>query len=269
VPKTESKGSRAPSTLPPRVQCPVCGGKGDYKGKPSKDGLCECEGCKLLFVGNPPPRAALAEQREARFKGAWAAEHGREVRKDGETAHAVMCGYFGHAEGIPTARNAFDRNVLDVGCGLGFRLRRFQDYGWAPYGMDPSASAVEFAKACFLEVGRGWFDEAAPAERKYDLVVFQGTLGCLVDPREAVIRAEKALRPRGLVFVSLEREPSAECLFHFSGETLRRLFMENGFSVLEEGEREGGAFAWFGRKGDRHKAKAAMAEAEMTAAAPA
>lgn len=250
---------------PPGVRCPVCGGEGTYHGKPNKSGLAECEGCRLLFMGDPPPREDLTARRESRFAGAWTADNSKEARADGEKALEAMVGFFFHTEGKPAARNAFGRNVLDVGCGLGFRLRRFQDHGWNPYGIDPSDTAVEIARASSLEAQKGWFDATERFPDRFDLVMFHGTLGCLPEPLEAVRKLDGILRPRGLVFVNLAGEPVSDHLFSFEGETLRRLFMENGFTALEEGEGEGGAFAWFCRKSDRRKPKAAMAEAVLTA----
>ena len=237
-----------------------------FSGSPGKDGLCECEGCKLIFVGSPPSRTALAAERNKRFTGAWRGAHDSKVRGETEAAAEIMAGYFAHTQNRRAVLNAFDRNVLDAACGLGFRLREFQRYGWYVYGLDPSAEAAEYAQACFLDVRQGWIDEGASPDRTYDLVLFAGGFGGIPDPVEAIKRLQKILRPGGLVFVSIGGDPISATLFHYSGESLRRLFMENGFQVLEEGEAEGKPFAWFARKKDARAPKAkvaAEAETEM------
>jgi SAM-dependent methyltransferase len=276
VSKTESKGSKGSSSLPPRVRCPVCGGKGTpADGEVEGDGLVTCSGCGLEFVGSPLPRRFLTERRDEKFKDCWAVEHGPEIKRAADDVPGIMAAFFGHTEGFARIRNAFGRNVLDTRCGLGFRLRRFEDYGWTAYGLEPSAAAVVYAKGCSLDVKQGWFDDPGQGPGPmhlaghFDLVLFMDNFGGLPEPVTAVKTLEKILRPGGLVFVETGSGEGMDRLFHFTAETLRRLFVDNGFSVLEEGAHEARAFAWFGRKSDRQKAKPAMAEAVLVAATPA
>ncbi len=248
------KKKKKEGPLPPRVMCPVCGGKGVF-GDPGKDGLCECEGCGLIYAGSPPSRKTLALARDRRFAGAWDGAHDGSVRPATLYAQDVMASFFAHTAGMEAVLNGFDRNILDAFCGLGFRLREFQRYGWDVYGVDPGPEAVQYGQGCFLDVREAWFDEDKLPEVRFDLVLFAGGFSCLPDPVGAVKRLDKLLRPGGLVFVGLAGEPLSARLFHFDGETLRRVFMENGFQVLEEGERDSEAFAWFARKKDARESR--------------
>jgi SAM-dependent methyltransferase len=262
VSKTESKGSKATPSLPPRVRCPVCGGKGMPTEGDGEEGMCRCPACKLEFVGSPPPRRVLAEMRGKLFEGAWTADNGPAVRRDRGCAEAVMSGYFNLLEGKPAPRNGFDRNVLDVAAGLGFRLREFQNLGWNVYGLDPAATAVEFAKGCFLDVKPGWFDEPGPGSADhrqaahFDLVLFVDAFGLLPEPLAALSSLEKILKPRGLVYVREPAESPTGRLFRYGLGSLKRLFTDHGFKAVEEAEQETGCSAWFCRKGEWKPARA-------------
>src|ERR1700733_14175425 len=111
------------------------------------------------------------------------------------------------------------RDVLDVGCGEGWLVRRLVDAGAASVtGIDPLAGALEHARAegppelvdAFLD---GSAEELPFADRSFDIVVFFNSLHHV--PREgleaAIAEALRVLRPRGLIYV---QEPVATGEFH-------------------------------------------------------
>ena len=235
------------------VRCPVCdGGGGEYK-KTDDLSICKCEDCGLLFQNPRPSLGYLAVQRNNIFKNAMTGSHGGEIKEQSHAALEVMKGYHKHTSGREAALNSFGKNVLDVNCGLGFRLREFQKYGWDINGIDTSRNAVEYAKASYLDVKEGWLDTAGFKGNMFELVLFWDNFGALPDPKQAVLKLSEILKPRGLVFVHLreinENFDDRE-LFYFSPDALRRLFMENGFTVLEEEKDETGYCFWIGRKTD-------------------
>jgi hypothetical protein len=261
--QTEEQPVAEPSTEPEvetskeqslrTVRCPVCdGGGGEFK-KTGDLTICKCEDCGLLFQNPRPSLGYLAVQRNGRFQNAMAEPHGARIREESRAALEIMKGYHRHTSGRAAALNSFGKNVLDVNCELGFRLREFQKYGWEIYGIDTSRNAVEYTKACALDVKEGWLDTVGFKAGMFDLIVFQDNFGELSDPREAVKKLHEILKPKGLVYVHErdfhEKEIDANRLFYFDRDSLRRLFMENGFTVLEEEKDDEGFFFWFGKKG--------------------
>ena len=246
--------SPEPQVEPVRtVRCPVCdGGGADFK---KTEGLtvCKCEDCGLYFQNPRPSLGYLAVQRNNRFKNAMTGSHGTEIKEQSHAALEVMKGFHKHASGREAALNSFGKNVLDVNCEHGFRLREFQKYGWTPYGIDTSRNAVEYAKACYLDVKEAWLDTAGFKGNMFELVMFWDNFGALPDPKQAILKLDEILKPRGLVLVHLREINETfddKELFYFSSDALRRLFMENGFIMLEEEKDETGFYFWIGRKKD-------------------
>jgi ubiquinone/menaquinone biosynthesis C-methylase UbiE len=111
------------------------------------------------------------------------------------------------------------RDVLDVGCGEGWLVRRLVERGAASVvGIDPLAVALEHARTEGPpELVDAYLDgsaEALPfADRSFDIVVFFNSLHHV--PKEsldaAVAEALRVLRPRGLIYVQ-EPVPTGE--FH-------------------------------------------------------
>jgi SAM-dependent methyltransferase len=235
------------------VRCPVCDGGGvDFK-KTGNLTVCKCEDCRLLFQNPRPSLGYLTVQRNGRFQNAMTEPHGSRIREQSLVAIEVMKGFHKHTSGREAALNSFGKAVLDVNCGHGFRLREFQRYGWDISGIDTSRNAVEYAKACALDVKEAWLDTAGVKPGAFDLVVFNDSFGEMSDPKEAVRKLSELLKPKGLVYVHekdfQETDLDPNRLFYFDQECMRRLFMENGFTPLEEEKDDSGFHFWFGRKG--------------------
>jgi SAM-dependent methyltransferase len=101
--------------------------------------------------------------------------------------------------------------VVDVGCGMGEFLDRFDDAAWDRFGVDVSELAVEACRAkgiAFdLPDGDGWAD----------LVVLRGSLQHLDRPIQALADAHRWLRPGG--WLAILATPNA-------GGPVYRLFQE-------------------------------------------
>ena len=111
---------------------------------------------------------------------------------------SILAGYICHLKPGGT--------VLDTGCGQGVLLRRLPPSCYSKYvGIDVSGSAVSVAQEQGNE--RGTFlaadcEEYSPAEH-FDVIVFNEVLCCLRDPLRTVERYARALKPDGLLLVSL------------------------------------------------------------------
>jgi SAM-dependent methyltransferase len=96
------------------------------------------------------------------------------------------------------------RAVLEVGCGAAVDLARFAKGGAVVTGIDVAYSAIELAKANFVQQGlHGEFSiangEQLPLEdNRFDLVYAHGVVQYTADPHRLVEECRRVLRPGGL-----------------------------------------------------------------------
>lgn len=93
--------------------------------------------------------------------------------------------------------------LLDVGCGAGDLAALFGRHGWEAHGIDPSAQAVEHARAAGVDAVVGTL-EATPWEDGYfDAITFNHSLEHVPDPAAAVAAAARLLRPGGILAIAV------------------------------------------------------------------
>ena len=93
--------------------------------------------------------------------------------------------------------------LLDVGCGGGELGALLIDRGWAVDGIEPSAEACARARVRGLNAQQGTLETVELPEGAYDAVLFSHSLEHIGDPVEALRVAGLALRPGGLLLVSV------------------------------------------------------------------
>ena len=96
------------------------------------------------------------------------------------------------------------RQVLEVGCGAGIDLARFARKGAEVTGVDIAESAIDLARANFLQQGlRGAFQvadgEQLPfPDASFDLVYAHGVVQYTAHPQQLVNECRRVLRENGL-----------------------------------------------------------------------
>lgn len=158
--------------------CPACGGRGLTEFERMGFPYQRCEACRSLFVSPVPPADRLA-----RYHGEGAAERFRREQVLSMTADVRAR----HALG-PRARWALTEAASRRGPGLIF----------AQFGTE-SPALLELLRAS-AAVGR-WPDDEA-TEGQIDAAIAFDTLERAVDFPLALRRCRRALRPRGLLFVT-------------------------------------------------------------------
>ena len=136
---------------------------------------------------------------------------------------------------------------LDVGCGRGDLAAMFVDRGWRMTGVEPSAQACAIARTRGVDAREGVLATVELEAAAYDAAVFRQSLEHTVDPVGDLRRVHAALRPAGLVAVSVPNFGGWQprrfrgCWYHldlprhrthFTAGALERALRAAGFDVV-------------------------------------
>lgn len=137
--------------------------------------------------------------------------------------------------------------ILDVGCGLGFTLARYREWGWTPFGVEFSPVAAQHAREILgLPVSQGELLDAKFPSEFFDVVLFQHSLEHFLFPSFELREAHRILKDRGLLVVMVPNAGGLDTrlfgrwwvnwdlprhLFHFTPATASALLGKTGFRV--------------------------------------
>src|SRR5262245_52038365 len=119
-----------------------------------------------------------------------------------------------HIPGIVRFERWANRDVLEVGCGLGTDGLRFARAGARYTGYDLAEDTIEFAKQNFVRDGqtgnfaRGSADELPSPDASFDLVYSHGVIHHIERTEQAVSEFYRVLRPGGTALVMLYHRTS-------------------------------------------------------------
>jgi SAM-dependent methyltransferase len=94
------------------------------------------------------------------------------------------------------------REILEIGSGPGFFLKRAIQRGWSGIGFEPSTKAADHARGLGLEIRNEFLSEDAAADLKsFDVIYLNEVLEHIPKPLEMLQLAERLLAPGGLLCV--------------------------------------------------------------------
>jgi len=137
--------------------------------------------------------------------------------------------------------------LLDVGCGPGVNLGRFQNLGWDVYGVELSEVAVAHARRWFGDrIHAGKLENSGFEEGSFDVILFSHSLEHMFNPVETLVYARGLLKSGGIVVITVPNAGSLEArlfgqwwvhwdfprhLYHFDNDSLVGVLRKAGFSV--------------------------------------
>jgi len=95
------------------------------------------------------------------------------------------------------------RELLDIGCALGYVLEAGRRLGLNCSGLDISEYAADFCKGLGFDARQGSLESIPWDEKLFDLVVMKHVLEHSPDPREALAEVHRVLRPGGSVVATV------------------------------------------------------------------
>lgn len=147
--------------------------------------------------------------------------------------------------------------ALDIGCnqgGFGAALKR--SHGCEVWGVEPDGHSAAIALSKLDHVVEDYFHARNPIPDGYfDLITFNDSLEHMPDPAAALQLARRKLRPGGRIHCCVPNMRHIECIEHllfardwcyeevgirdkthlrfFTAKSIRRLFIELGFDVID------------------------------------
>ncbi len=171
--------------------CPICSSS-RVRHERTLNGiaLLRCGRCAFVYAGLPD--GVIEAENRAVFDAA-----ATEVYEARQTA--LDEAWFERIAARLT-RGVGSGSVLDVGCGNGLLLARFQARGWSAHGVDFSSWAEPFARRHGYVLHRATLEGAGLPEGSFDVVTSTSTLEHVAHPYEHVREILRVLKPGGLAY---------------------------------------------------------------------
>ena len=97
---------------------------------------------------------------------------------------------------VPFVKNG---KLLDVGCGNGSTMKRFQELGFTVSGTDFDSKAIEEARKEGLNVHLGDLQEIAFPKNTFDVVFLSHVIEHVPNPVELLVECRRILKPNGFL----------------------------------------------------------------------
>src|SRR5262245_33640188 len=231
--------------------CPVCGeltGHHVFTDATSSRDIFKCDQCTAVFVA--PPVEQVFEEVPASY-----------VKMDISESDEQSIDFWFTYVRSRTRRKAFDTqnsggdgrevritrpSILDVGCGPGHLLARFKTNGWDVRGIDPWTAAAAASRDHYqISIEPARLENVKVEPKSQDVVISIDVLQFVGKPRTFLDACKSALKPGGLIFLTVPNFGSAEsrregwkwqmflpcCYVNYFTETSLRRLLENSSLV--------------------------------------
>lgn len=215
-------------------------------------GIIDCRACGFIHMDPVPAPAELKKVYVEEYYTEEKPLFIERVKEDIDWWNVVYDDRYEFFEG---ALPAGKREILDIGCGPGYFLKRGLDRGWRCLGIEPSKQAGAHAKGLGVDVMNAFFDEglATGLRRKFDAIHLSEVLEHVPDPASILRLARGLLNDAGVLCAVVPNDYSPvqrvlreklgfkpywlappHHINYFSFSSLSGLFEKTGFKVIEK-----------------------------------
>lgn len=240
IQRAEQPEAQSQCELCGSLEAEVIGGNPDFPGTR----VLGCETCGYMWTSPAPDQEELA----ARYKASY-----REARREGPTPE-----YLAFMDKRADAQFRFicqetgsaweGRRVLDIGCGCGRLLKRFQSAGAETYGYEPDAAMAGQAAELLSPHGivrNTLFTTRDVSGITFDLICMSHVVEHLPSPAVFLAALKNVAAPDGALFIEVPHETPttvtkmcslpSERLMHLiflNAQTLKRLIGNAGWEAF-------------------------------------
>ena len=237
-------------TLESLIVCPVCAGTRfspvltatDYLVSKAEFAIVQCDTCQFRFT-NPRPTAGSIG---AFYESADYVSHHDDGRGPMDVAYrTVRSVALKQKVSLITKQHGGPGRLLDVGCGTGAFLVEAAQNNWQIAGVEPDSGAAQrAAERTNTTILPDVF--ALPDDTRADLITFWHVLEHVHRLNETIERVAALLNPGGNILIAVPNPDSLDArqfgrfwaaydlprhLYHFTPDTITRLFAKHGFGL--------------------------------------
>lgn len=226
--------------LDKKRDCVVCGTKEfDLWAQSGGFDAVQCRKCGLVFI-NP----CLNQEG---LKIVYAGHHKKRIQNDDECNKRQKMYEIDRDFLLEVISEG---KILDIGCGGGFFLDKFDSKKWDRKGVEIDKDTVKFGKENFGVDIELWDSKTIPfADNFFDAIMFRGSFEHIVDPDIVVKEVKRVLKPNGFLYICATPNVDSFCarlykekwnqfdanehIFMFSFKTLQKLIEPSGFKTVK------------------------------------
>lgn len=105
-------------------------------------------------------------------------------------------------EAAASSKSFSDMNILEIGCGTGYLLKRLRDMGAKCTGIEPGNHAIKTANKYDVDIINDYYPSKNIRD-KYDLIIHYGVLEHIEDPITFLKNLSNNLKPSGQIILSV------------------------------------------------------------------
>lgn len=210
-------------------------------------GIVECKNCGLIYAN---PRLKSPEQ-----------VYWGDAQKYFDEARLIFLNKKPHHRDRNYAdelrkikRHKSSGKLLDIGCSMGFFLRKAREFGFEAEGVEPSGSLSQLGTKYFnLKIINSLFEEAQLQSESFDVITMIDVFEHITNPKVMLKEAHRVLKTDGVVCIKVPNGnynklklklakltnrtenfdlfDSYEHVVHYTRKTMKKMVDQTGFKV--------------------------------------